>query len=461
KTVVVRIGIIHNPSNMFTCNFPEGLRVLVFVENLQTLLSLEKHLQDFQYKVTRCQEGAGAMHLLRNHMNKFDIAIIEAQNSTVDIFRLISEIASEIDLPIIITSKDDSVQSVINWMKIGVCDYLIKPIRPEDLRFIFKHVVKKMQVGKRVESEEKATAEKSSSVGDSTIRNPNKRKRSMFIDGQVGEKDQDHVRDSTTKKRRVVWDNELKKKFLDAMEDLGPEAVPKKILERMNVVGMTRENVASHLQKHRMLLNKQKSQNEKDEKKRFLLSPQGGLHSGEGSSKFYRGSNIQFSTQHISNIPHQPLRHHHDGVPVAVSTRNLLMTNQHHHQISDFTCIENVEESLIYTEEDGEVSNLASFFTQKSEEMSLSHLHEPVMATTMLSNDNQLFPNQQQMMNFHEPSILHTHSFPLSLTPSSFLDQKETIMMMNVDEGLQQWFLNEQEQPNLTDENRFSSINPR
>ncbi|CAN7003984.1 unnamed protein product [Brassica oleracea var. botrytis] len=446
---------------MFTCNFPEGLRVLVFVENLQTLLSLEKHLQDFQYKVTRCQEGAGAMHLLRNHMNKFDIAIIEAQNSTVDIFRLISEIASEIDLPIIITSKDDSVQSVINWMKIGVCDYLIKPIRPEDLRFIFKHVVKKMQVGKRVESEEKATAEKSSSVGDSTIRNPNKRKRSMFIDGQVGEKDQDHVRDSTTKKRRVVWDNELKKKFLDAMEDLGPEAVPKKILERMNVVGMTRENVASHLQKHRMLLNKQKSQNENDEKKRSLLSPQGGLHSGEGSSKFYRGSNIQFSTQHISNIPHQPLRHHHDGVPVAVSTRNLLMTNQHHHQTSDFTCIENVEESLIYTEEDGEVSNLASFFTQKSEEMSLSHLHEPVMATTMLSNDNQLFPNQQQMMNFHEPSILHTHSFPLSLTPSSFLDQKETIMMMNVDEGLQQWLLNEQEQPNLTDENRFSSINPR
>lgn len=167
-------------------------------------------------------------------------------------------------------------------MKIGVCDYLIKPIRPEDLRFIFKHVVKKMQVGKRVESEEKATAEKSSSVGDSTIRNPNKRKRSMFIDGQVGEKDQDHVRDSTTKKRRVVWDNELKKKFLDAMEDLGPgseshtlsliildlfypyiyiwtvwfyaEAVPKKILERMNVVGMTRENVASHLQVTFLLL---------------------------------------------------------------------------------------------------------------------------------------------------------------------------------------------------------------
>ncbi|KAL0692433.1 hypothetical protein Bca4012_059613 [Brassica carinata] len=305
-----------------------------------------------------------------------------------------------------------------------------------------------MRVGRMVESEDKAAPEKSSSVGDSTIRNPNKRKRSMFIDRQVGEKDQDHVPDSTTKKRRVVWDKELKKKFLDAVKDLGTEAVPKKILERMNVVGMTRENVASHLQKHRMLLNKQKNQNVKDENNRSLLSPQGGMYSGEGSSKFYRGSNIQLSTQHISNIP-QPLRHHHDGVSVAVSTRNL-----HHHQTSDFTCIQNVEESSIYNDEDAEVSNLASFFTQK-EEMSLSHLNDPVMATTMLSNDNQFFPNQQQMMSFHEPSILHTHSFPSSLTPSSFLDQRETTMMMNVSEGLQQWLLTEQEQPILTDENRF------
>ncbi|KAF8080472.1 hypothetical protein N665_0940s0008 [Sinapis alba] len=207
---------------MLTGKFPEGLRVLVFDEDLHNLHSLEKHLQDFQYKVTTCHQGAEAMRLLRNQMNKFDIAIVEADNSAVDIFRLISDIASEIDLPIIIISKDGSVQSVINWIKIGVCDYLIKPIRPEDLRLIFKHVVKKMRVGRiMVESGDKAAPEKSSSVGDSTIRNPNKRKRSMFIDGQVGEKDQDHVRDSTTKKKRVVWDKELKKKFLDAMEDLG------------------------------------------------------------------------------------------------------------------------------------------------------------------------------------------------------------------------------------------------
>lgn len=71
------------------------------------------------------------------------------------------------------------------------------------------------------EAEEKATAEKSSSVGDSTIRNPNKRKRSIYLDGQADEDQNDHDRDSTTKKRRVVWDEELHNKFMEAVEYLG------------------------------------------------------------------------------------------------------------------------------------------------------------------------------------------------------------------------------------------------
>lgn len=68
------------------------------------------------------------------------------------------------------------------------------------------------------EAEEKAAAEKSSSVGDSTIRSPNRRKRNML---QTDEEDPDHNRDSATKKRRVVWDDYLNGKFLDAVNSLG------------------------------------------------------------------------------------------------------------------------------------------------------------------------------------------------------------------------------------------------
>ncbi|XP_019085978.1 PREDICTED: putative two-component response regulator-like APRR4 [Camelina sativa] len=243
----------NNISDMFPSNFPEGLRVLVFDEDPAYLLILERHLQEFQYQVTTCNEEGVAISLLRN--NKFDIAMIQANNSNGDRIRCISEIGSEMDLAIIMISKDDSIQSVVKWMSTGAIDYLIKPIRPDDLRIIFKHVVKKM-LGRRslvtVEAEEKAAGEKSSSVGDSTIRNPNKRQRSSSPNAEVNEEDHndhDRVCASSSKKRRVVWDGELHKKFLDAVNFLGHhKAVPKKILEIMNVENISRENVASHLQ---------------------------------------------------------------------------------------------------------------------------------------------------------------------------------------------------------------------
>eukprot|EP00951_Prasinocladus_malaysianus_P039587 scaffold445455_cov47-Prasinocladus_malaysianus.AAC.2 len=56
------------------------------------------------------------------------------------------------------------------------------------------------------------------------------------------------------KKAKVEWTSDLHKKFVEAVENLGTEkAVPSRILERMGVQGdgLTRQNIASHLQKYR------------------------------------------------------------------------------------------------------------------------------------------------------------------------------------------------------------------
>ncbi|CAI5467417.1 unnamed protein product [Closterium sp. Yama58-4] len=51
------------------------------------------------------------------------------------------------------------------------------------------------------------------------------------------------------KKARIIWSVELHQQFVKAVHHLGVDkAVPKKILEMMGVPGLTRENVASHLQ---------------------------------------------------------------------------------------------------------------------------------------------------------------------------------------------------------------------
>ncbi|KAL6627773.1 hypothetical protein ACP70R_031499 [Stipagrostis hirtigluma subsp. patula] len=52
-------------------------------------------------------------------------------------------------------------------------------------------------------------------------------------------------------RRRLVWTSELHEKFVRAYRTLGRDAVPKKILGLMDVEGLTRDNVASHLQKYR------------------------------------------------------------------------------------------------------------------------------------------------------------------------------------------------------------------
>jgi SHAQKYF class myb-like DNA-binding protein len=56
---------------------------------------------------------------------------------------------------------------------------------------------------------------------------------------------------SSRKKKRVKWTPELHELFLEALDKLGDKAVPSTILSEMGVAGLTRENVASHLQKFR------------------------------------------------------------------------------------------------------------------------------------------------------------------------------------------------------------------
>lgn len=71
--------------------------------------------------------------------------------------------------------------------------------------------------------------------------------------------------DADGKKVRLVWTQELHNRFINALSHLGlKHAVPKNILTMMNVEGMTRENVASHLQKYRLYLKKIGGHSEKD-----------------------------------------------------------------------------------------------------------------------------------------------------------------------------------------------------
>lgn len=62
---------------------------------------------------------------------------------------------------------------------------------------------------------------------------------------------------STARTRRLHWTPDLHGRFVKAVDEIGLDvAVPKLILQSMGVHGLTRENVASHLQKYREAMKK-------------------------------------------------------------------------------------------------------------------------------------------------------------------------------------------------------------
>jgi two-component response regulator (ARR-B family) len=101
--------------------------------------------------------------------------------------------------------------------------------------------------------------EHGSSANDGTDRSWKlNRKRKEQNDDEDDDEDEHDIEDpSTSKKPRVVWSVELHQQFVNVVNTLGiDKAVPKRILELMNVQGLTRENVASHLQKYRLYLKR-------------------------------------------------------------------------------------------------------------------------------------------------------------------------------------------------------------
>ncbi|XP_047337930.1 two-component response regulator ARR2 isoform X2 [Impatiens glandulifera] len=243
--------------------FPAGLRVLVVDDDPTCLRILEQMLRTCHYEATKCNRAEDALSKLREKKNGYDIVISDVHMPDMDGFKLLECIGLEMDLPVIMMSADDSRSVVMKGVTHGACDYLIKPVRIDALRNIWQHVVRKKkhewkdldqsgsaEDGERLMKQTDEADVSSSAANEGNCRNSKRRK----DDDDEGDERDDS---SALKKPRVVWSIELHQQFVAAVNQLGiDKAVPKKILEMMNVPGLTRENVASHLQKYRLYLRR-------------------------------------------------------------------------------------------------------------------------------------------------------------------------------------------------------------
>ncbi|CAL5203061.1 unnamed protein product [Lathyrus oleraceus] len=183
--------------------FSIGMRILAVDHDPTCLQVLETLLQTYQYHVTTTNEGITALAMLQENKDNFDLVIIDVNIPDMDGFKLLELVGLEMNLPVIMLSACHDTKLVMKGVSLGACDYLLKPVRLEELTNLWQHVIRR--------------------------KNP----------------------------RGVVWSVELHRKFVAAVNHLGiDKAVPKKVLDTMNVENITREDVASHLQKYRLYLKR-------------------------------------------------------------------------------------------------------------------------------------------------------------------------------------------------------------
>eukprot|EP00240_Pyramimonas_obovata_P001396 CAMPEP_0118934170 /NCGR_PEP_ID=MMETSP1169-20130426/13673_1 /TAXON_ID=36882 /ORGANISM="Pyramimonas obovata, Strain CCMP722" /LENGTH=501 /DNA_ID=CAMNT_0006877041 /DNA_START=320 /DNA_END=1825 /DNA_ORIENTATION=+ len=283
--------------------FPAGLRVLAVDDDPLCLRCLEAMLKRCSYDVTTAKTATQAIAYLRNEDHRFDIVLSDVHMPDMDGFKLLEIIGLEMDLPVIMVSANAENSVVLRGITHGAVDYLIKPVRIMELRNIWQHVIRKKHVKPETDEDEEEKSKKKRKEDDSSATTDEKdedgtaaKKKKIvwseddhqeFVEGvtklatekavpkrildmmgvtgltreSVASRLQDEVEDSDSlsmpKKPRVIWSVELHQGFVDAVNQLGiDKAVPKRILDLMGVSGLTRENVASHLQKYRLYLKR-------------------------------------------------------------------------------------------------------------------------------------------------------------------------------------------------------------
>ncbi|XP_020578713.1 two-component response regulator ORR23-like isoform X2 [Phalaenopsis equestris] len=258
-----------------TDGFPVGMSVLAVDDDSVVLRTLELLLLKCRYKVTVSHNAFEALDLLRANKDDYDLVISDVNMPDMDGFKLLEIVGLEMDLPVIMLSVDCDVKNVMKGIMHGAVDYLAKPVRLEELKLIWKHVVRRSLNEKKDQNvTNKQLGHATKSEEDQKLRHTKKCK------GHNKESDNEVCADSDEdmnpqKKPRVTWSPELHVKFINIVNQLGI-STPKKILDMLNISGLTRENVASHLQKYRKGLKKNASERSQQFFKNSRTSPYSG-----------------------------------------------------------------------------------------------------------------------------------------------------------------------------------------
>ncbi len=119
----------------------EKRRILIIDDNAVNLASIEKKLED-EYEVVPMLNGKRAIKYL--HCEKADLILLDVQMPVMDgveTLREIRRIDGGAEIPVIFLSAAQDKEAEEEGAKLGIIDYMIKPVDGDDLKGKIRRVL--------------------------------------------------------------------------------------------------------------------------------------------------------------------------------------------------------------------------------------------------------------------------------------------------------------------------------
>lgn len=119
------------------------LRVLLVEADDSTRQIIAALLRKCSYRVAAVSDGLKAWEVLKGRPHNVDLILTEVELPSISGFALLTLIMEhEIckNIPVIMMSSQDSVSTVYKCMLRGAADFLVKPVRKNELRNLWQHV---------------------------------------------------------------------------------------------------------------------------------------------------------------------------------------------------------------------------------------------------------------------------------------------------------------------------------
>jgi class 3 adenylate cyclase len=104
-------------------------------DNKVNRLLLGRGLEQQGHKVAFAENGRQALEML--HKSEFDLMLLDIQMPEMDGYQVLEKVGADLelrDIPVIVTSALEELDSVVRCIEMGAEDYLIKPVNPVLLR---------------------------------------------------------------------------------------------------------------------------------------------------------------------------------------------------------------------------------------------------------------------------------------------------------------------------------------